>query len=48
MPAVKEGRFAPIVGESFVAATSAPSVLSIPWMLDRYVPELAKAADKVQ
>jgi iron complex transport system substrate-binding protein len=48
MPTIKEGRFAPIVGESFVAATSAPSVLSIPWMLDRYVPELAKAADKVQ
>ncbi|WP_431218420.1 iron-siderophore ABC transporter substrate-binding protein [Leifsonia xyli] len=48
MPAIKEGRFAPIVGESFVAATSAPSVLSIPWMLDRYVPELAKAADAVK
>ena len=48
MPTIKEGRFAPIVGESFVAATSAPSVLSIPWMLDRYVPELAKAADKVK
>lgn len=48
MPTVKEGRFAPIVGESFVAATSAPSVLSIPWMLDRYVPELAAAAAKVQ
>lgn len=47
MPAVKEGRFAPIVGESFVAATSAPSVLSIPWMLDRYVPQLAAAAGKV-
>lgn len=48
MPTVMEGRFAPIVGESFVAATSAPSVLSIPWMLDRYVPQLAAAAEKVQ
>jgi iron complex transport system substrate-binding protein len=48
MPTIKEGRFAPIVGESFVAATSAPSVLSIPWMLDRYVPQLAAAADKVK
>ncbi|MCX7521835.1 iron-siderophore ABC transporter substrate-binding protein [Microbacterium sp. STN6] len=48
MPAVKEGRFAPIVGESFVMASSAPTVLSIPWMLDRYVPKLAAAADKVQ
>ena len=48
MPTIREGRFAPIVGESFVAATSAPSVLSIPWMLDRYVPKLAAAADKVK
>src|SRR3954453_15959819 len=48
MPTITEGRFAPIVGESFVAATSAPSVLSIPWMLDRYVPKLAKAADAVK
>lgn len=47
MPAIREGRFAPIVGESFVAATSAPSVLSVPWMLDRYVPQLAAAAEKV-
>ena len=48
MPTIKEGRFAPIVGESFVMASSAPSVLSIPWMLDRYVPELAAAAEKVK
>ncbi|WP_106401368.1 iron-siderophore ABC transporter substrate-binding protein [Actinocorallia populi] len=46
MPAIKEGRFAPIVGESFVMATSAPTVLSIPWMLDQYVPQLAEAAEK--
>ncbi|MEA9984107.1 MULTISPECIES: iron-siderophore ABC transporter substrate-binding protein [Subtercola] len=46
MPAVKAGRFAPIVGESFVMATSAPSVLSIPWMLTQYVPVLAAAAAK--
>ncbi|UFS59052.1 iron-siderophore ABC transporter substrate-binding protein [Subtercola endophyticus] len=46
MPAVQAGRFAPIVGQSFVMATSAPSVLSIPWMLDQYVPELAAAAAK--
>jgi iron complex transport system substrate-binding protein len=47
MPQVAEGRFAPIVGESFVMASSAPTVLSIPWMLDRYVPELAAAAERV-
>jgi iron complex transport system substrate-binding protein len=47
MPAIAEGRFAPIVGESFVMASSAPTVLSIPWMLDQYVPQLATAAEKV-
>jgi iron complex transport system substrate-binding protein len=47
MPAIKEGRFAPVVGESFVMASSAPTVLSIPWMLDKYVPQLAEAAKKV-
>ncbi|MCD0449186.1 iron-siderophore ABC transporter substrate-binding protein [Actinocorallia sp. API 0066] len=46
MPAIKEQRFAPIVGESFVMASSAPTVLSIPWMLDQYVPHLAAAAEK--
>ena len=46
MPQVKAGRFAPIVGESFVMASSAPTVLSIPWMLEQYVPQLAAAAAK--
>ncbi|MFS0713505.1 iron-siderophore ABC transporter substrate-binding protein [Microbacterium sp. 2P01SA-2] len=47
MPQVKEDRFAPIVGESFVMASSAPTVLSIPWMLDQYVPQLAAVAERV-
>ena len=47
MPQVAEGRFAPIIGESFVMASSAPTVLSIPWMLDRYVPQLADVAASV-
>lgn len=46
MPQVKQGRFSPIVGESFVMASSAPTVLSIPWMLESYVPKLAAAAAK--
>lgn len=46
MPQVSQGRFAPIVGESFVMASSAPTVLSIPWMLEQYVPQLAAAAAK--
>jgi len=47
MPAIQEGRFAPVVGESFVMASSAPTALSIPWMLDQYVPQLAAAAEKI-
>lgn len=47
MPQVKAKAFAPIVGESFVMASSAPTVLSIPWMLDQYVPQLAAAAERV-
>jgi len=48
MPQVKSGAFAPIVGESFVMASSAPTTLSIPWMLDQYVPQLAEAAKNVK
>ena len=48
MPQVKSGAFAPIVGESFVMASSAPTSLSIPWMLDQYVPQLAEAAKNVK
>lgn len=48
IPSVKSGAFAPIVGQSFVMASSAPSALSIPWMLDKYVPQLAAAAEKAQ
>ncbi|MFK4114680.1 iron-siderophore ABC transporter substrate-binding protein [Microbacterium sp. NPDC006705] len=47
MPQVQQDRFAPIVGESFVMASSAPTVLSIPWMLDQYVPQLAAVAERV-
>lgn len=38
---VAEGRMVRMTDKSFVMATSAPSVLSIPWMLDRFIPELA-------
>ena len=47
MPQVKSGAYAILVGQQFVMATSAPSVLSIPWGFDQFVPELAAAADKV-
>jgi iron complex transport system substrate-binding protein len=46
MPAVRAGGYAPIVGADMVAASSSPSVLSIPWMLDEYLPVLAEAATR--
>jgi iron complex transport system substrate-binding protein len=41
---VAEGRMLRLTGKSYVMATSAPSPLSIPWMLDRFVAGLADAA----
>ena len=38
---VAEGRHLRLTDKSFVMATSAPSVVSIPWMIDRFMPELA-------
>lgn len=48
IPAVKENRFAAVVGEDLVMASSAFSVLSIPYMLDQFIPTLAAAADNVK
>jgi len=48
IPAVKEGRFAAVVGQALVMASSAFSVLSIPYMLDRFIPTLAAAAENVR
>jgi iron complex transport system substrate-binding protein len=45
--AYTNGAYVPIVGETDVMAVSAPSPLSIPYIIDTYVPELAAAADKV-
>ncbi|KAA1031070.1 ABC transporter substrate-binding protein [Pseudonocardia sp. EV170527-09] len=44
LPAMARGGFAPVVGADRVVASSAPSVLSIPWVLDAYLPILAEAA----
>ena len=46
MPAVRKKAYVPLTEPALVYATSAPSVLSVPWMLDRYAPELSKAAKK--
>ena len=47
IPAVKRGSFVPVVGADLVMATSAFSVLSIPYMLDAFIPSLAEAAGKI-
>ncbi|BBG03535.1 MULTISPECIES: iron-siderophore ABC transporter substrate-binding protein [Pseudonocardia] len=44
IPAMAAGGFAPVVGADRVVASSAPSVLSIPWVLDSYLPILGEAA----
>jgi iron complex transport system substrate-binding protein len=48
IPAVQRGSVVELSNTTQVMATSAPSVLSIPWVLPTFVPELAKAADKVR
>jgi iron complex transport system substrate-binding protein len=47
IPAVKRGSFAAVIGEALVMASSAFSVLSIPYMLDAFIPTLAAAADNL-
>jgi iron complex transport system substrate-binding protein len=43
---VADGHLLRMTDKGFVMATSAPSVLSIPWMLDRFVPELSTTLAK--
>lgn len=44
VPAVERGGYVPLTDPAMVYATSAVSVLSLPWMLDRYLPLLSDAA----
>jgi len=44
IPAVARKGYVPLTDPSMVYATSAVSVLSLPWMLDRYLPLLSAAA----
>ncbi len=44
IPAVARGSFAPIIGQDLVMASSAFSVLSIPYMLDAVMPAIGEAA----
>ncbi|MFB9377071.1 ABC transporter substrate-binding protein [Kineococcus gynurae] len=45
VPAVKAGSVAWLTDEAEISATS-PTVLSLPWVLDRFLPSLAEAAGK--
>jgi iron complex transport system substrate-binding protein len=44
LPAVKRNGYVPLTNPAMVYATSAVSVLSLPWMLNRYLPLLSAAA----
>lgn len=46
LTAVKSGSYVPITDPPMVYATSAVTVLSLPWMLDKYLPLLSDAAHK--
>lgn len=45
IPAVEHGGYVPLTDPPMVYATSAISVLSLPWMLDNYLPLLQSAAE---
>lgn len=47
IPAVKRGSVVTMIDPTFIASTSGPSLLSIPWSLDKYVGLIAAAAAKV-
>ncbi|GAB7192303.1 iron-siderophore ABC transporter substrate-binding protein [Kineococcus sp. NUM-3379] len=47
IPAVRSGAVVWLEDKTFITATSSPSVLNVPWFLDRFVPQLAEAAAKV-
>jgi len=44
LPYVKDDAYVPITDPPLVYATSAVNVLSLPWMLDKYLPLLSQAA----
>ncbi|PPK97709.1 iron complex transport system substrate-binding protein [Kineococcus xinjiangensis] len=47
IPAVRNGAVVWMEDKTYITATSAPSVLNVPWFLDRYVAELSAAAQDV-
>lgn len=45
LPAVRHGSYIPMLDRQLSMAVSTTTVLSVPWSLDAFVPELADAAD---
>eukprot|EP00873_Tetraselmis_striata_P020786 jgi/Tetstr1/441050/TSEL_029318.t1 len=43
---IANDNFVPLIDRAFVMAVSAPSPLSIPWMMDRFVPILAETLEQ--
>ncbi|MGE3620880.1 MAG: iron-siderophore ABC transporter substrate-binding protein [Acidimicrobiia bacterium] len=43
IPAVEEGRYVPLLDRPISMATTAVSVLSVPWVLDAWLPTISKA-----
>ena len=48
VPAVRSGAVAWMDDKTYITATSAPSVLNVPWFLDRLAPQLAEAAARAR
>lgn len=48
LPAVKSDSYVALTDPPMVLATSAPTVLSLPWMLEKFLPELSTAAKNAQ
>ncbi|WMT90731.1 iron-siderophore ABC transporter substrate-binding protein [Pelagibacterium sp. H642] len=43
---VAEGHYVPLIDLSYAMALSAPSALSLPWVMDRFVPRLAETLEQ--
>jgi iron complex transport system substrate-binding protein len=48
IPAVQRGSYLPIVDNQFAMAAGLVTPLTVPWMLDKYVPMIKEAAAKVE
>ncbi|MHC5797244.1 iron-siderophore ABC transporter substrate-binding protein [Lacisediminihabitans sp. FW035] len=47
IPAIRRGSVVSMIDQPFIMSTSAPSLLSIPWSIEKYTSLIAAAADRV-